>query len=300
VADPRVDGPPVGGGLSWQRHPFDVAAQTWMLLTSPPVPKDRFPWLLGPAAGNDVVGHGWVEQEAAAIGGSTSTGGDLGLLPDFSVLAGPAFDPSRVDPKIVDFYEHTSRWQLDLWSEWSPVAWPFGRLLTAMWSERLQQLSLPMRPLDVSFGMDSRVVHLHGPDDAVVGAAWLRTMRKTGTTTYSGLYGVSELPAQRRPSVRVVFPLPRGCLSVFLQPSVGERGDLHLESPRGAFGEDGAYLVLDRGDGKINARRVPIAEHFHLYVDTDGDLRTDHFVRLWRVPTIRLHYRMRRIAQASR
>lgn len=294
MVDAPADGPAASGRLRWRRHPFDIAAQTWMLLTSRPVPRDRFSWLLGPAAGNDVVGHGWVDQEAAALGGRTVTGPDLGLLPDFSALAGPMFDPSRVSPEIVDFYEHTSGWQLDLWSEWCPFAWPFGWLLTAMWSERLQQLSLPMRPLDVSFGMDSRVVHLHGPDDDVVGAAWLRTMRKTGTTTYSGLYGVAELPTQRRPSVRVVFPLPRGCLSVFLRPSVDDDGGLHLESPTGAFGEDGAYLVLDRGDGTINARRVPIAEHFHLYVDSEGDVRTDHVVRLWNIPTIRLHYRLRK------
>jgi hypothetical protein len=286
--------------LSWDRHPFDVAAQAWMVATSKPVPREKFPWLLGPAAGNDVVGHGWVDQQAAALGGRTSTGPDHGLLPDFSVLDGPGFDSSRVDPRIVHFYEHTSRWQLDLWSEWCPIAWPFGRLLTAMWSERLQQLSLPMRPLDVSFGMDSDVVHLHGPDDAVVGAAWQRTMRKTGTTTYSGLYGTGRLPGHAQPSVRVVFPLPRGCLSVFLRPSVDAGGDLHLESPIGRFGDDGAYLVLDRGDGTVNARRIPIAEHFHLYLDGEGDVRTDHDVRLNRIPTIRLHYRLRRTAtQAS-
>jgi hypothetical protein len=268
----------------------------WMVLTSRAVPREEYPWLLGPAAGSDVVGHGWVDQEAAAIGGRTSTGPGLGLLPDFSLLRSDTFDPSRVNPRIVDFYQETSGWQLDLWSEWCPFAWPFGWLLTAMWSERLQQLSLPMRPLDVSFGMDSQVLHLHGPDDSVVGAAWLRTMRKTGTTTYSGLYGINELPAQARPSVRVVFPLPRGCLSVFLRPSVDEDGSLHLESSIGPFGGDGAYLVLDRGHGKINARRIPIAEHFHLYVDDEGDVRTDHLVRLWRIPTIRLHYRLRRVA----
>jgi len=296
VADRYGQAPTATGRLRWRRHPFDIAAQTWMVLTSRPVERDRFPWLLGPAAGNEVVGHGWVDQEAQAIGGRTSTGPDLGLLPDFNALASPAFDAARVNPKIVDFYEHTSAWQLDLWSEWCPFAWPFGWLLTSMWSERLQQLSLPMRPLDVSFGMDSQVVQLHGPDDAVVGAAWLRSMRKTGATTYSGLYGITELPSQRRPSVRVVFPLPRGCLSVFLRPSVDDAGGLHLHSPIGEFGEEGAYLVLNRGDGRINARRVPVAEHFHLYVDGDGDVRTDHFVRLWSVPTIRLHYRLRRVA----
>ena len=102
----------------WQRHPFDIAAQTWMVATSRPVDAVEVPWLVGPIAGNDVVGHGWVEREAVSIGGRTSTGPDHGLLPDFGCLAAPSFDPSRVHPAIVDFYEHTAHWQLDLWSEW--------------------------------------------------------------------------------------------------------------------------------------------------------------------------------------
>ncbi|MBV9487587.1 MAG: hypothetical protein JO246_16265 [Frankiaceae bacterium] len=294
-----IEGSAVDAGatrLRWDRHPFDLASQAWMMLTSRPLSADRYPWLLGPSAGDRAVGHGWVDQEAAAIGGRTRTGPDLGVLPDFTALASSTFNPALVHPLIVDFYEHTSRWQLDLWSEWCPFAWPFGWLLTAMWSHRLQQLSLPMRPLDVSWGMDSEVVHLHGPDDRVLGAAWLRTMRKTGLTTYSGLYGIAQLPNTGEPSVRVVFPLPRGCLSVFLRPSVDDKGALHLHSPIAQFGDDGAYLVLNRGQGKINARRIPIAEHFHLYADAEGHVRTDHFVRLWNIPTIRLHYRLRLIA----
>jgi hypothetical protein len=277
-----------------RRHPFDAMAQCWMIATSRRVPPEQVPWLLGPIAGSDIVGHGWVDREAAALAGRTSTGPDHGLLPSFAALAGASFDPSNVDPRIADFYEHTARWRLDLWSEWSPVAWPFGRLITAMWSQRLQQLSLPMRPLDVSFGMDSEVVHVHDGDDRIVGSAWLRTMRKTGATAYSGLYGTVVLPGSDQPSVRVVFPLPLGSLPVLLTPSADGSGGFRLRSPLGPFGGNGAYLVLHRSDGTVNIRRIPIAEQFHVYVDGDGDLRTDHHLRLWSVPAITLHYRMRR------
>ncbi|MEJ7794010.1 MAG: hypothetical protein WKF50_00515 [Nocardioides sp.] len=205
-----------------------------------------------------------MEREAETIGGRTSRGPEHGLLPSFAALAGSRFDPADVDPRIADFYERTSAWRLDFWSEWSPAAWPFGRAIAAMWSQRLQQLSLPMRPLDVSFGMDSEVVHLHDAVGEVVGAAWQRTMRKTGATVYSGLYGTTTLPGSSQPSVRAVFPLPRGSLAVFLSSSADENGGF-----------------------------VPIAEHFHLYVDEDGDVRTDHSLRLWNIPAVRLHYRMR-------
>jgi hypothetical protein len=119
-------------------------------------------------------------------------------------------------------------------------------------------------------------------------------LRKTGGTVYSGYYGVVTRPGSDQPSVRVVFPLPLGCLTVLLRRSADARGGLHLHSPTGPFGADGAYLVLNRSAGVLDVRRIPIAEHFHLYVDADGDVRADHALRLSRVPALRLHYRMRR------
>jgi hypothetical protein len=282
--------------MSTKAHLLDRLSRTWMSASSRRVPRDSVTWLLGPIAGADVVGHGWVERVAAELGGSTSRGPEHGLLPSFSALSGPTFDPAKVDPRIVDFYEHTAAWTLDLWSEWSALAWPFGRAITALWSRRLQQLSLPMRPLDVSRGMDSDVVHIHDAAGVVFGAGWLRTMRKTGETTYSGQYGVARVPECAQPCVRVVFPLPYGSLPVFLTPAADPDGSFHLHSRTGPFGAEGAYLVLDRFDGTVNVRRIPVVEHFHVYVDTDGELRCDHDLRLGRIPAVRLHYRMRRAA----
>lgn len=273
-------------------HPLDAAAQIWMRATSRQIDPGAAPWLVGPAAGTDVVGHAWVEHEARNLGGHTSSGETHGLLPSFDVLAGPLFDPSAVAAGVRDLYEHTSRRRIDLWSEWSPAAWPFGRAISALWSRRLQQLSLPTRPLDVSWGMDSTVVHLHDGSGVVVAAAWQRSMRKTRETTYSGLYGTTTLPGSDQPRVRVVFPLPRGWLPVFLSPTVGRDASLHPRSPLGAFGAAGAYRVLVDDAASLFVRRIPILEHFHVYVDDEGDLRCDHDLRLRGVPAIALRYRM--------
>jgi hypothetical protein len=276
----------------WHRT-IDGTGRLLMRLTSRRLRREEAGWLVGPAGARDVVGHEWVDRLAAELGGYTTTGPEHGLLTSFDALAGPGFDPGTVDPRIADFYERASAWRLDLWSEWSALAWPFGRLIAATLSERLEQLSLPMRPLDVSFGMDSTVVHIHDATGGVAGAAWLRTMRKTGRITYSGLYGVTLLPGHDQPSVRVVFPLPLGSVQVFLRPSSDGTGGFRLTSPLGRFGDDGAYLVLEHPSGHLYARRIPIAERFDLYVDRDGDVRTDHSLRLWRIPAVRLHYRLR-------
>jgi hypothetical protein len=61
----------------------------------------------------------------------------------------------------------------------------------------------------------------------------------------------------------------------------------------GAFGGDGAYLVVARPDRKSGwVRRVPLAERFVVFVDDEGVLRTDHELNLSQVPVLRLHYRL--------
>ena len=45
---------------------------------------------------------------------------DAGLLPSFDALRGSRFDPSRVRPEVRDFYEHTSCYRLEAWSD-APV-----------------------------------------------------------------------------------------------------------------------------------------------------------------------------------
>ena len=183
-----------------------------------------------------------------------------------------------------------------MWSQWCPVAWPFGWLLSALFSRRLQQLSMPLRPLDAAHGMDSRVFTVVDPQGHQRGAAWLRTLRATGQIVYSGFYGTAQLPKTDRPSVRVAFPLPSGNITVFLRPDNGHDGRLLLTSPLAEFGDDGAYLVLADADGRKGwARRVPLAERFEVWIDPDGVARTDHALDLWQVPVIRLHYRMDRI-----
>jgi hypothetical protein len=278
------------------RHPVDRMGRMLMRLSSRRVARSEYSWLVGPSAGRDRVGHDWVARTVADLNGSTSSGPDHGLI-NFADLAGPGFDPSTVDPRIADFYNHASRWQLDLWSQWSAIAWPAGKLLTVALADRLQQACMPMRPLDVSHGMTSEIVHIHDSSGAVTGSAWMRTMVKTGKVIVSGLYGVTTLPGRVQPSLRGLFPLPLGSLQVFLSPRNGANGSFHMHSGKGSFGEDGAYLVLERPGDTISVRRIPLNEDFHLYVDPRGHVRADHCLKMWNIPTVRLHYRITKTPQ---
>ena len=83
-----------------------------------------------------------------------------GLLPTFAALSGPGFDASAVPPAVAEFYERTADFDMDVWSEWSGLFKPFGFLVAAIFSRRLEQLNLPLSALDTSWGMTSEVVQV--------------------------------------------------------------------------------------------------------------------------------------------
>lgn len=273
----------------------DLVTQRWVRATGRRVDLREHSWLDGPVGAPDIVGDRWVRAEARRVGGRLVTAADSGgLLDGMGDLAGAGFDPAALRPEIRDFYAATARWRMQAWAAWWPPAYPFGWLISRVFSQRLQQLALPLRPLDMARGMDSAVVPVR-VGESLAGTAWVRRLRATGQMVYSGWYGTATPPGSPRPSIRVVFPLPNGSATVFLRPENVGDGNLRLVSPRGRFGDDGAYLVVRAAD-QVRAwvRRVPIVETFDIYVDTHGTLRTDHDLRLWNIPALRLHYRMDR------
>jgi hypothetical protein len=252
-------------------------------------------WLDAPMSTSPRVTPEWLEAEATRHGGVLDRDDpDAGLLASMAVLDGPGFDSRRLRPEISDFYEHTTAWQMEVWTGWSPLFWPGGELVARLFGRRVEQLALPMRPLDVAHGMDSSVTPIRDRHGTQVAAAWMRTLRGSGRRVFSGSYSARTLPGASRPSIHAAFPLESGNVQVFLCPSVTDDGGLVLESPTGRFGQDGAYVVVR--DGGDHAARVPVHETFRMYVDELGVLRTDHELRLWSSWAVRLHYKLERTA----
>jgi hypothetical protein len=277
-------------------HVLDVGSRRFWQLAGRRVDlRGRESWLDAPVSASARVAGGWLEAEAARHGGVLGADDPrAGLLPSMTVLDGPGFDASRLHPDVRDFYEHTASWQMEVWTGWSPLFWPGGELVSRLWGRRVEQLALPMRPLEVARGMDSRVTPLRDGRGVQVAAAWTRTLRGSGRAVFSGAYAARTLPGADRPSVHVAFPLESGNLQVFLRPSVVDGGGLLLASPGGGFGEDGAYVVVS--ERRAHAARVPLHETFHMYVDDHGVLRTDHELRLWGASAVRLHYKLERVS----
>lgn len=273
---------------------LDLASRKFWRVTGRAVDLDGAEaWLQAPV-GTRGGGDGWLQAEAIRRGGTLAEGSpEDGLQPDLSGLAGPGFDPAAVHPMIHDFYTHTAAWRMEVWSSWSPLFWPGGELISRLFGKRVQQLALPMRPLDVSRGLDGRVSVIADADGVQVAAGWIRTLRGNGDVVFSGCYSRRTLPGAQRPSVHVTFPLEDGNVQVFLAPRHRPGGGLRLESPAGRWGADGAYIVV-RDRGRYFARRIPVHETFDLYLDDEQVLRTDHVLKVWNMAAVRLHYKLER------
>ena len=269
---------------------LDRVTRTFWRLTGRPVDLDGDErWLVAPMHDGATIGDGWLTAAAARHGGTLDETG--GLLADMSCLDGPGFRAADLRPEVRHFYEHTSEWRMEVWTQWSALFQPGGELVSRYFGRRVQQLALPTRPLDVALGMDSRVVTISDAAGTQRAAGWIRTLRSTGEYVYSGCYSSRTLPRSGQPSVHVAFPLEAGNVQVFLRPRVLPGGALELSSPAGGFGEDGAYVVVE-DHGRTHAARAPIHEEFRVYVDAEGVLRTDHVLRLWSATVVRLHYKL--------
>lgn len=280
---------------------IDWTTQKWVWATGRRVDLAVHPWLAGPVGSTRRVGQDYFTSWAAAenlLVARYRSG--KGLLPSFAELAGPEFDPLTVDPAIAEFYERTADFEIDVWSEWSRLFRPFGLLVSAVFSRRLEQLNLPLSSLDTSWGMTSEVVQVTAPTGEVRANGWVRTLVKTGRVIYAGSYSVATPPGARSPCVKTVFPLPNGNAIVILQPQALPDGSLTLVSSGRRFGDPGFYFTVHSPGGACVARYLRcFRERIHVYPAERGLVRADHTMSLWGRLCLHLHYRLRSTSSRS-
>jgi hypothetical protein len=272
----------------------EAGIRTWVRLTGRRLRKTDVPWLLCPTGERGRVGQEIYEHLPQRTGLVLQRRPDAGLLESFDALKGPHFDPSRVHPAIRAFYERTSAYRLESWSETGF----FGRLplwlLVTFVSRRMDQLNVPVSSLELAGGLSSAVIEMIDPASGKkVHTGWLRRMSGTGRVIYAGLYTTERVPNWDSPVVKVSFPLPLGCVIGYLRPEAQSDGSFKLISSGSRFGDPGFYRILDPGGETWKVRYVwPLREFFHLYLDADGVLRTDHLIRFLGFTVLRMHYKI--------
>jgi hypothetical protein len=259
------------------------------------VRKADVPWLLGPLGPDGEIGdrpyHIVAEQEGLTIERDAA---DAGLIPDFSVLNSPGFDTSKTAPAVRHFYEHTARYDLDVWSETRFPGRLFLWLIVSTVSRYMNQLNFPILGLETSRGMTSEVVPLRNRSGRAVHTGWQRRLLGSGQIIYSGFYTTVQPPRSTSPCVKVVFPVPRGNATVLLRPEYDAAGRFRLVSAGAGFGDAGFYRVLELDAERLKVRYLKtLRERFEVYTDEHEVLRCDHEIRFMGITMLRLHYRMR-------
>ena len=259
----------------------------------------EFAWLDGPI-GPPKIGASFHLALAHSARLEVREGGSMGLLADCAMLDCEGFDAGRLNPAVRDFYERTGRYHLDVWSQWSPLFWPFGWALITFVSRRMEQLNFPMYPIETAQGMTSEVEQLVDGSGGVVYTSWLRRNSGTGMVIYSGLYSTATPPGHG-PCVKVVFPVTNGNATVLLRPVANTDGSLELISAGNRFGDPGFYRVTGMAGGRARVWYVrALTERFHVYADSDGSVRTDHYLKWWGLPVLHLHYHITETPSAGR
>jgi hypothetical protein len=274
---------------------LETGIALWVRTTGRRVAKRSAEWLSCPLGERGLIGTGIYERIAQTEGLEARIDQHAGLIPDFAALRGPGFDPGAVHPDIRHFYEHAAEYHLEVWSEVHLIGKFFLWLLVEFISRRMNQLNFPLSSLEVAKGMSSEVVRLVEPTTGELRyTGWLRRLKSSGHVIYAGLYSTVRVPNEAVPCVKVTFPCS-GSANVYLKPIAYEGGSFGLDSSGSGFGKSGFYRLVASGPDHWRVRNVrTLHELFHVYVDDEGVLRTDHTISFLHLTILRLHYKVMR------
>ncbi|MEU0556344.1 hypothetical protein [Dactylosporangium sp. NPDC006015] len=255
------------------------------------VPAERLPFVVPLEARTRYVGTGYVRALAEATGGTyREAAPDVGIVADLDVLAGPGFDPGAVPPLVREFYEHTTRFTLDIVPRWRAWVRPGYLLYRNLVARPLGQANVPMNQREALRGVRSRIDTVT-TGDGLQTRGWIRSYADTDEPIYVGIY--TTYRHEGRGYVSVGFPLPQANFTATLAPRQREHGLVLTSSAHD--GQTGHYLShIDAETRELTTLAVSgFAEELDVYVE-NGELRAVHAFAVFGLPFLRLEYTIRR------
>lgn len=242
---------------SFKQHFQDWITQQWVIIFGKKIEAKKFTWLLGPFGNVDGIGEKFVQQLAEKENlDIDSYSQNRGLLNSIDQLELPKKDLEKLPKEVVTFYEKTSHFSFDLKVNWNPFFKPFGYLLKLFFSNRIEQLNIPLKNNNEGQKMQSNIIKLNckssNQNKRII---WLRTFKETNQVVYSGVYETCKIP-NGTACIKAIFPLPNGSATVILRPEVSENGSLILNSNGSKIGDSGFYFLLKDKNKNIWAKHI--------------------------------------------
>jgi hypothetical protein len=258
------------------------------------VPAGQLPFVVPLEARTGHVGTGYVRELAQVIGGRYQADAvDVGIVGSLDDLAGPQFDPAGVDPLVREFYEHTTRFRLDIVPEWRLWVRPGYLLYRTLVARPLGQANVPMNQRETLRGVRSRIDTITPDGTDLIGVrGWIRSFADTDEPIYVGIY--TTYRHDGRGYVSVGFPVPQGNFTATLLPQPRDGGGLVLTS-RSGLAHPGHYLsYVDPDSRELTTLAVHgFAERLDVHAE-DGELRAEHAFSVYGLPFLVLHYTIHR------
>jgi hypothetical protein len=251
------------------------------------------PFVVPRPARSRYVGTGFVRDLADELGGTyTADARDAGIVASLDALAGPELDPRQVDPLVREFYEHTTRFALDIVPEWRLWVRPGYLAYRTLVARPLGQASLPMNQLEAQRGIRSRIDMVTGSGGGLSIRGWIRSFADDDEPIMVGIY--TTYRHRGSGYVSVGFPVPEGSFTATLLPRARPDRGLTLTS-RVRDGQAGHYLTyIDMAADELTALAVQgFEEQLDVFVE-DGALRAEHAFWVFGLPFLTLHYRITR------
>lgn len=277
-------------------YPFqkfqDWFTQQWVIWRGRKLDKSKDEWLLGPFGNVNGIGKIFINQLAEKENLVIDKQQSNGLIPEVKKLIEDDGDFERLSNQVVDFYQQTSTYSLGLKVHWNPFFKIFGWLVNRMFSNRINQLNIPLKNNTGNEIIESEIINLL---DSLSGEIkytfWLRSFRNSNTVIYTGIYGLCELPNGNK-CVKAIFPLPNGSATVILKPAVTDTGGLILDASGKQFGDAGFYFLMHDTKGQYWSRYIPsFKDTLHIY-SQDENLIANQIMKIWGVKILEFNYKI--------
>ncbi|MCB0479413.1 MAG: hypothetical protein KDC84_14695 [Crocinitomicaceae bacterium] len=271
----------------------DRVTQQWVILTGKKINTEDFSWLLGPFGETDGIGDRFIQDLAKKEGLRIDTVEiNKGLIQSINQLNLRKEELSILPLSIVDFYENTSNYHLELRVKWNPFFKIFGVLLRLIFSKRIQQLNVPLQNSKDSDELTNQIIHLKDKKtDEVKRTIWLRKIKSTAQVVYSGVYETCILPSGQA-CVKAIFPLPNGSATVILTPKVTDKGHLILESSGKEIGDSGFYFLLSDSNDQLWAKFIKSFKDTLILKEVNDGILATQKLTIWGLRLVEFEYKI--------
>ncbi|MBQ0767772.1 MAG: hypothetical protein KBT58_00660 [Bizionia sp.] len=274
----------------------DWITQQWVIISGKKINPKEYEWLIGPFGNTNGIGEKFIKQlaenENLEICKSELS---KGLIKSINQLKLPSTELNKLSKNVIDFYENTNSYEFELKTKWNSIFKISGYLLKILFSNRIEQLNIPMNNCKNAKGMNSDIIHLiDKKTEEIKRTIWLRTFKETKQVVYSGVYETCTIP-NGTTCIKAMFPLPNGNATVILQPSVGNNGELTLKSAGRKIGDSGFYFLLKDKNGNFWTKYIKSFKD-NLTVNFDnGKITANQILTFYGLKVLSFEYEIKKL-----